>query len=88
MIYTYIAVDVLLFGQADAMIGMIGYPDYILNATMLDERYREVSPKIIYKVKYGVDSKQPGSTGMQVDWWLQPKKLCLATPSVAYGHRN
>ena len=25
---------------------------------------------------------------MQVDWWLQPKKLCSATPSSGICHRN
>jgi len=28
--------------QADAVVDMIGFPEFVLNATALDERYEEV----------------------------------------------
>jgi len=33
--------------KADAVVHKIGYPDFVVNATLLDQRYQQVRPLIV-----------------------------------------
>jgi hypothetical protein len=39
----FFQLEAVWFFQAEAVTNMIGFPEYILNATRLDDRYKEVS---------------------------------------------